>query len=86
MVIQKTQWRRNIQSKDYEFYTKQAVRRRIRKALQVYIAVIVLLLLLLLFVYFVVLVVTNFIQGIYIYYPRNKPFCRVYNITAILWL
>jgi len=52
-----------MQSTENKLYIKQAVRRRIRKALQVYIAASVLLLL------FVVLVVINFIQGIYNYNP-----------------
>jgi len=55
-----------MQSTENKLYIKQAVRRRIRKALQVYIAASVLLLL------FVVLVVINFIQGIYNYNPWNR--------------
>jgi hypothetical protein len=61
-----------MQSKDNEFYIKQAVRRLFRKALQVYIAASVLLLLLLLLL-FVVLVVISSIQGIYNSYPLNIP-------------
>jgi len=45
-----------MQSKANEFYIKQAVRRRIRKAFQVYIAANVLLLLLLLLLFIVVVV------------------------------